>query len=136
MILRIFLGFSLWLLFCKTCLATQQELYYNLHQATNLLEQMARGKCASKKLKVQRYLIAADKALDETVLEKQSVSSSKNLDSLEPELHNIWKFFNGISKNTHLVLESFRFELHSKAERMQLGHLDSWYREVRNCGGG
>jgi hypothetical protein len=118
--------------------ASEQKLFYNLHQATSLIEQNNRKKCNSDSNSIiRKYLIQADKELANTMLESK-VKKSTSL--LEPFLHKTWTLYKEYKENKLSQLEISRAKLHEKAKKMNLFHDENWYKETEkicssNAGG-
>ncbi len=109
-------------------IASEQKLFYNLHQATSLLEENNRKKCNSNNNSIiKKYLIQADKELAKAMIESKE---KKPTSLLEPYLHKTWILYKNIGSNKSLDLEISRAKLHEEAEKMKLNHNEYWYKEV------
>lgn len=114
-------------------LASEQGLFYCLHQATNILEQYSRGECRTQSDSVKKLLVRADKELGEIMIQSKSVRE-KVSSKLEPELQILWRLYKRRDKLNISQVEAFRLKLHVKAKEANLKHNDSWHKEARLCG--
>lgn len=113
-------------------LGSEQGLYYRIHQATRLLEQFVQGKCQNEDNKIKDQLIKADSELGENIL-KNSKSRTKSVSAFEADLQTIWKLYNHRTSLKVGAVESFRFDIHQKAQLANLKHEESWYKEANLC---
>lgn len=113
-------------------MASDQGLYYRIHQATRLLEQFIQGRCQNQHNKIKDQLIIADGELGENILKNSKVKYKSNL-LFEDKLQTIWRLYNHRNSIEVGEIESFRFDIHQKAEVTKLKHEESWYKESNLC---
>ena len=112
--------------------ASEQGLYYRLHQATRLLEQYSHCQCQDHYNMIKNQLIKADTELGKIIL--KSSKKSKTSSVFENDLQELWKLYNHRSTLKPDQIEAYRFQIHVKAESAHLKHQESWYKESSLCG--
>lgn len=107
--------------------ASEQGLFFALHQATFLVERMTQGACRKDAAAVEKLLISADKELAAVI----ASAPTKRVPAtpLEAELQALWRFHQAKFATPIHVLEAFRLNLHEKAARLGLKHDDAWHRQ-------
>jgi hypothetical protein len=108
--------------------ASEQELFYNLHQTYRAFESMSKGTCNKGKDIGHFYLKNADKSLGKLI-------SNKKTSVLEPSLHKLRKLWK--SKQVSVLdIHSVRNKVRNIADRLKLFHDEKrWYAEVSSrCG--
>lgn len=109
--------------------ASEQELFYNIHQATRLLEEYSHGKCPSHYKAIQDHLVKADAELGTILL--KSPKKAKIL--FEDDLRDLWDLYNRRATLKPAQLEALRLRIHEEAKLAGLKHQESWYKEAKLC---
>lgn len=101
--------------------ASEQLLYFHLHQSYEFMEAYAKGECPEAMTHIKNHLIAADSEFSG----KPSVFS-------EP-LKKIWSMYNRPSLVKTLSVENVRMEVQSAADLLGLKHQSTWHKELTIC---
>lgn len=110
----------------------EQGLFYHLHQATALLEQVSKGSCADDLGLIRKHLLAADVELGQVISRSRGSLASP----LEPATQELWDLFNLRRGLKVSQVEAYRLRLHEIAEKMHLRHEKTWHEEAAFCGAG
>jgi|GEM_PF-4791394 len=114
---------------------SEQKVFYNLHQAANLLEQFSRGECKDNMhvaMLLKKYLIKADAEFGEVIANRKG-KSKLSLLSFELELHELWDMYNHREQLSIYTIEEFRVRIHEKATKMKLQHQNTWHEDLKFC---
>lgn len=115
----------------SSAFGSELGLFYHLHQATALLEQVSRGDCGEDLGLIRKHLIAADAELGQVIMRSGSPVSP-----LEPATQELWELFNNRHELKVDQMEAYRLRLHEKAGKMRLRHKKAWHEETAFCGAG
>ncbi len=107
--------------------ASEQDLYYNLHQAYTALEMMVGGKCKQGRNIAYPYLIAGNKILGKLTLTNKQLKSD-----FTPSLRNLWTVWKK-EKIEMFDVELVRADVQTMADLKKLIHYKKrWHNEVNS----
>lgn len=112
---------SLCICITTSCFASEQNLYFHLHQSYSYLEAYAKSECITFPKQAKMHLILADKEL------------KKAASLFEPELQDIWRLYNLGSQIKLQQVEQARDHVQSKADSLKLKHQKEWHDEIKEC---
>lgn len=115
----------------SSAFGSEPGLFYHLHQAAALLEQVSRGDCGDGSGLIRRHLIKADAELGQVIMRSGSPASP-----LEPATQELWELFNNRHELKVDQMEAYRLRLHERAGKMRLRHKRAWHEETAFCGAG
>ncbi len=95
------------------------KIFYNIHQATRLLEQFVGGRCTANHHKIKVHLDRA-KAFSKKSIFKKEITNLENL-------------YNNRSNVKSYIVTEFRMKIHDKAKKYNIKHSSEWYKEVGLC---
>lgn len=116
----------------SSAFGSEQGLFYHLHQATSLLEQVLRGDCGAESGLVRMHLIEADAELGQVLMRSSGTAASP----LEPAAQELWELFNRRRELKVVEVEAYRLRLREQAVKMRLRHEKAWHEETAFCGAG
>ena len=103
----------------STVYASEQDVYFHLHQAYELLEMHSKGNCPSATRQVKEHLIAAD------------IENGKSKTAFKDKLDRLWTLFNSLPTTRTVDVERVRSEIQLLADVRLLKHQQSWHAELR-----
>lgn len=115
-------------LFSNAVSASEQDVYFHIHQAYEYLETGAKKLCPNATQRARAQLVEADRAVGEELK-----NGSKKKSVFETELKLAWKLVESTHPAELFEIEKVRQAVQSKADSLKLKHEASWHIETRAC---